>query len=112
MSTAIAAMPFPGTAPGCAIIAGHNVRAQTEPPAGEVTALLHAWASGDRSVESRLFELVRARERDWQSRSHFFAVAARAMRRLLIDYARSRAKTIPLPADWVEAILQGRDEKL
>src|SRR5712691_7350716 len=147
MSTAIAAMPFPGTAPGCAIIAGHNVRAQTEPPAGEVTALLHAWAAGDRSVESRLFELVepdlhrvaqhlmrrerpdhslqatalvnevycrlvRARERDWQSRSHFFAVAARAMRRLLIDYARSRAKTISLPADWVEAILPGRDEKL
>ncbi len=28
---------------------------------------------------------------DWQDRAHFFAVAARAMRRLLIDHARARA---------------------
>jgi len=31
--------------------------------------------------------LLTARERDWRSRSHFFAIAARAMRRLLIDHA-------------------------
>ncbi len=29
--------------------------------------------------------------RDWQDRSHFFAAAAEAMRRVLIDYARQRA---------------------
>jgi hypothetical protein len=29
-----------------------------ETPAAEVTSLLHAWASGDRSVEPRLFEMV------------------------------------------------------
>ncbi|MDA7888580.1 ECF-type sigma factor [Akkermansiaceae bacterium] len=29
-------------------------------------------------------------ERDWQNRSHFFAAAAEAMRRILINYARSR----------------------
>ena len=29
-----------------------------ETPEGEVTTLLHAWSSGDRSVEDRLFELV------------------------------------------------------
>ena len=33
--------------------------------------------------------LVSARERDWENRRHFFAVAARAMRHLLIDYARA-----------------------
>ena len=27
---------------------------------------------------------------EWQSRAHFFAVAAQAMRRVLIDYARAR----------------------
>jgi len=34
--------------------------------------------------------LVAAKDRDWRSRSHFFAIAARAMRRYLIDYARGR----------------------
>jgi len=36
--------------------------------------------------------LLAARERDWESRRHFFAIAARVMRRLLIDYARGRTK--------------------
>ena len=34
--------------------------------------------------------LVAARDRDWQNRQHFFAIAARAMRRYLIDHARAR----------------------
>jgi len=34
--------------------------------------------------------LVSARDRDWQNRRHFFAIAARAMRRYLIDHARGR----------------------
>ena len=29
---------------------------------------------------------------DWQGRSHFFAVAAQAMRRILVDYARRQAR--------------------
>ena len=29
--------------------------------------------------------------RDWQNRSHFYGVAARAMRQILVDHARSRA---------------------
>ena len=33
--------------------------------------------------------LVAAKDRDWRSRRHFFAIAARAMRRYLIDYARA-----------------------
>jgi RNA polymerase sigma-70 factor, ECF subfamily len=32
--------------------------ANMEPPSGDVTLLLQAWARGDRSVEARLFELV------------------------------------------------------
>jgi RNA polymerase sigma factor (TIGR02999 family) len=34
--------------------------------------------------------MVAARDRDWQNRKHFFAIAARAMRRHLIDHARGR----------------------
>lgn len=35
-------------------------------------------------------KLVAAKNRNWQNRRHFFALAARAMRNYLIDYARSR----------------------
>jgi RNA polymerase sigma factor (TIGR02999 family) len=34
--------------------------------------------------------LVAARDQDWQNRRHFFAIAARAMRRHLIDHARGK----------------------
>jgi RNA polymerase sigma factor (TIGR02999 family) len=34
--------------------------------------------------------LVEQGGRNWQNRSHFFAVAAQAMRRLLVDYGRQR----------------------
>jgi RNA polymerase sigma factor (TIGR02999 family) len=51
-------------------------------------------------VDEIFFRLVKAKDRDWQSRQHFFAVAARAMRRHLIDHARRRptAEVIPLEA--------------
>ena len=35
--------------------------------------------------------LVGQREVDWQSRTHFFALASRMMRRILVDHARARA---------------------
>ena len=41
-------------------------------------------------VDQIYFRLVRAKDRDWRNRSHFFAIAARAMRRYLIDHARAR----------------------
>ena len=41
-------------------------------------------------VDQIYFRLVAAKNRDWQSRKHFFAIAARAMRRHLIDHARGR----------------------
>jgi RNA polymerase sigma factor (TIGR02999 family) len=34
--------------------------------------------------------LIEQRDRNWQNRAHFFAVAAQAMRRLLVDYGRQR----------------------
>ena len=38
----------------------------------------------------RISKLVDQTRVDWQGRSHFFAVAAQAMRRILVDHARSR----------------------
>ncbi len=52
--------------------AGHSLGA---------TALVHeAW-----------LRLVRVGEVDWQDRAHFFALAGRLMRRILVDAARARA---------------------
>jgi RNA polymerase sigma factor (TIGR02999 family) len=56
--------------------------------------------------------LLTARERDWRNRSHFFAMAARAMRRLLIEHARGRPKGAKIPIDGLQEFLRGRDEQL
>src|SRR5689334_23090484 len=48
------------------------------------------------------FRLVGARERDWQNRRHFFAIAARVMRRFLINHARARPKGQKIGMDDVE----------
>jgi len=61
--------------------------------------LAHALMKGERKghslqptelVDQVYFRLVAARNRDWENRRHFFAIAARAMRRYLIDHARGR----------------------
>ena len=44
------------------------------------TALLH----------EAYLELVDRKDQNWQNRAHFLAAAAQAMRRILIDYARTR----------------------
>ena len=42
-------------------------------------------------VNEAYMELMgQAKAGDWKDRSHFFAVAAQAMRRILVDYARNR----------------------
>jgi len=58
------------------------------------------------------FKLVNARERDWENRRHFFAIAARAMRRLVIDHARARPAGGKVPIDLLGDILKGRDAQL
>ncbi len=40
-------------------------------------------------VHEAFLQLVQTDSIDWQGRAHFFALAARAMRRILIDHARS-----------------------
>lgn len=41
-------------------------------------------------VHEAYVKLVGSKEMEWQNRAHFLAVAAQAMRRILIDYARAR----------------------
>jgi RNA polymerase sigma factor (TIGR02999 family) len=41
-------------------------------------------------VNEAYLQLVGQKDKDWQSRSHFFAVAAQVMRRVLVDYARQK----------------------
>lgn len=41
-------------------------------------------------VNEAYMRLVDYRQMRWQSRAHFFAVAAQAMRRILVDHARKR----------------------
>jgi RNA polymerase sigma factor (TIGR02999 family) len=43
--------------------------------------------------------LAGAKQVDWRDRRHFFALSARVMRRCLIDHARKRRETVPLPSD-------------
>jgi RNA polymerase sigma-70 factor (ECF subfamily) len=40
-------------------------------------------------VHEAYIRLIKLKKVDWQSRSHFFATAATAMRRILVDYARA-----------------------
>jgi RNA polymerase sigma-70 factor, ECF subfamily len=41
-------------------------------------------------VNEAYLRLIELREVRWQNRAHFFAMAARLMRRILVDAARSR----------------------
>jgi RNA polymerase sigma-70 factor (ECF subfamily) len=43
-------------------------------------------------VHEAYLKLVRAEEIDWQGRSHFFALSARAMRQILVDHARRKQR--------------------
>jgi len=41
-------------------------------------------------VNEAYLRLVKLKQMQWQNRAHFFAMAARLMRRILVDFARSR----------------------
>jgi RNA polymerase sigma factor (TIGR02999 family) len=41
-------------------------------------------------VHEAYLKLIDQRHANWQNRAHFFAIAARIMRRILVDHARSR----------------------
>jgi RNA polymerase sigma factor (TIGR02999 family) len=65
-------------------------------------------------VHEAYLKLVDQRETGWKDRGHFFAIAAQAMRRILVDHARARhankrggvAEDLPLE----EALLAVADE--
>jgi len=48
------------------------------------------------------------REPDWQSRSHFFGIASRLMRQIVVDHARARAAVkrggSQAPLEWKKAL--------
>jgi RNA polymerase sigma factor (TIGR02999 family) len=41
-------------------------------------------------INEAYLKLIERRDVNWQSRAHFFAVAAQAMRRILVDYAKAK----------------------
>lgn len=65
----------------------------------ELSRLAHHYMSGERTghtlqttalVNEAFLRLVDSSQVRWQNRAHFFAVSAQLMRRILVDFARSR----------------------
>ena len=63
-------------------------------------------------VDQVYFRLVAAKDRDWQNRQHFFAIAARAMRRYLIDYARGRPNAEFVALEGMDNFIKADSAKL
>jgi RNA polymerase sigma-70 factor (ECF subfamily) len=64
-------------------------------------------------VHEAFLRLVDQRAVEWQNRGHFFAVAAQAMRRILVDHARARGR-LKRNADAapVETIAVGQEDPI
>ena len=81
-------------------LAGHQMKQESISHTLQSTALVHeVWIKlvGDRNDQS------------WQNRSHFFAAAAQAMRRILVDAARARKR---IKRGGGKAKLEIRDDDL
>src|SRR5580658_4938340 len=63
-------------------------------------------------VDQIYFRLVGAKDRDWRNRAHFFAIAGRAMRRYLIDYARGRPDREIVPLTGMREFLPADSAKI
>jgi RNA polymerase sigma-70 factor (ECF subfamily) len=63
-------------------------------------------------VNEAFIRLATSRNIDWQDRSHFLALAARIMRRYLIDHARSRPSIHILPIDGIPDGVLGKHTRL
>jgi len=63
-------------------------------------------------IDQIYLRLVTAKDRDWQNRAHFFAIAARAMRRHLIDLARARPNAVFVAMDGIPDFLRSDTAKL
>jgi RNA polymerase sigma factor (TIGR02999 family) len=65
----------------------------------ELKRIAHRYMAGERQghtlqttalVNEAYLKLVDSRQVNWQNRAHFFAICAQLMRRILVDFARSR----------------------
>jgi RNA polymerase sigma factor (TIGR02999 family) len=63
-------------------------------------------------VDQIYIRLIAAKDRDWQNRQHFFAIAARSMRRYLVDLARARPKAEFVGVEKAEAQLPAATAKI
>jgi len=63
-------------------------------------------------VDEIYVRLVAAKNRDWQNRQHFFAIAGRAMRRYLIDLARGRPDAEIVKLEKLENLLPASSDKV
>jgi RNA polymerase sigma factor (TIGR02999 family) len=61
-------------------LASHYLRRERPDHTLQTTELIH----------EAYFRLIDQKRVQWQNRSHFFALAAESMRRILLDYARAR----------------------
>lgn len=59
-------------------------------------------------VHEAYFKLVEVKGLAWEDRAHFFGTAARAMRQVLVDYARARGAQ-KRGGDWRQTTLSGQD---
>jgi len=63
-------------------------------------------------VNEAFLRLAAAKNIDWRDRGHFFALAARIMRRYLIDHARARPSVDFLPMEGLPERILGKHTKL
>jgi RNA polymerase sigma factor (TIGR02999 family) len=78
-------------------VAQHQLRGSRDGQALHATEL----------VNELYLKLVGQAEVEWQSRAHFYAIAARAMRQILVDLARRR-NTSKRGGEWARTTLTGK----
>ncbi|HMS42781.1 MAG TPA: ECF-type sigma factor, partial [Pyrinomonadaceae bacterium] len=60
--------------------AAHFLRRESQDHTLQTTALIH----------EAYLKLINQKNTHWESRTHFFAISAQLMRRILVDYARTK----------------------
>lgn len=77
-------------------------------------ALRREWKRGDRTlltqglVHEAYLRMVDQPQPEWEGRAHFFAIAGRVMRQIMVDYARRRGAA-KRGGDWHRVTLSGAD---
>jgi RNA polymerase sigma-70 factor (ECF subfamily) len=90
------------------VLARHELRRETAGHTLNTTGLVH----------EAYLKLAKVERLTWKDRAHFFSVCAQAMRRVLVDHARGRARNkrggsaLHLPIDDVVAVARSRPDDL